>query len=98
MITLEGEAPKGSGMHAELLRAAMLSIEGVRPALFAAERFDALDELRKFRHFFRHAYALELRHDKLRRVLDPFPSLHAGLANDLRAFLLFLDGLASELV
>lgn len=94
---LEGDVPSGANAHAELLRLATLPIEGIRPAIVSPERFDALDELRKFRHFFRHAYALELRHDKLRRALDPFAALHAGFGTDLHALLRFLDGLAAEL-
>lgn len=46
--------------HATLLRRMTLEIEGVRPKVIGPEDYDALDELRRFRHIFRHAYALEL--------------------------------------
>ena len=42
--------------RADLLRRMQLEIQGIRPALLSAETASGLDELRRFRHFFRHAY------------------------------------------
>ena len=57
--------------HKELLRRLSLSIEGVRPALISEESYKELDELRAFRHFFRHAYFYELKYEK---IISPFQS------------------------
>ena len=46
--------------HVDLLRRMRLEIDGIRPALVSGEAFDLLDQLRRFRHFFRHAYTAEL--------------------------------------
>lgn len=37
-----------------------LQIQGIRPALLSEDSFKALDELRAFRHVFRHAYSYGL--------------------------------------
>ena len=46
--------------HVDLLRRMRLEIVGIRPALVSGEAFDLLDQLRRFRPFFRHAYTAEL--------------------------------------
>ena len=46
--------------HVDLLRRMRLEIDDIRPALVSGEAFELLDELRRFRHFFRHAYTAEL--------------------------------------
>jgi hypothetical protein len=97
LVAVEGRTPGGPASHAALLREASRAIEGVRPSLFPPERIDGLDELRRFRHVFRHAYALDLRHDKMRRALDPFPAVHAGLSSDLDALIAFLRRLIDEI-
>lgn len=59
--------------HKNLLKHMMLQIPGIRPALLSEESFKALDELRAFRHVFRHAYSYGLDDERvlflLRRVL-----------------------------
>ena len=59
--------------HKNLLKRMMLQIPGIRPALLSEESFKALDELRAFRHVFRHAYSYGLDDERviflLRRVL-----------------------------
>lgn len=47
---------EGARYHANLLQRMKLDIEGVRPALLSAESYDLFDELRRFRHLFRHDY------------------------------------------
>ena len=46
--------------HADLIRRMQLDIRGVRPALLSEATARDLDELRRFRHLFRHAYGTEL--------------------------------------
>ena len=97
LVAIEGKAPIGTAAHAEILRLATRPIEAVRPPLLDPTRLDALDELRRFRHFFRHAYALDLSHLKLRRALDPFAALHTGVDADLAGLLEFLHRLLDEI-
>lgn len=56
--------------HIELLRRMSISIEGIRPALLSAEAYKLLDNLRAFRHFFRHAYAYQIDSRKIKIVLE----------------------------
>ena len=51
---------EGARYHADLLRRMKIRIEGMRPNLLSESTYRLLDELRRFRHFFRHAYGVEL--------------------------------------
>lgn len=76
-----------SRYHKELLKRMTLSIEGVRPALLSEETHKLLDELRAFRHFFRHAYAYEIKHEKMKPVLDSAERLKAVYRKNVHKFL-----------
>lgn len=98
IVDLEGRAPRGPDSHLALLRHAMRALEGIRPAIFDPACLDSLDELRRFRHFFRHAYALDLSFTKMRRALDPFGALHSAVGQGLREFAAFLRAMIGEIV
>jgi predicted nucleotidyltransferase len=66
-VALDGGIPEGSNWHEQLLRQAADSGEDGRPPLWQGSLLLDLDEYRKFRHFDRHRYKLEL---KLDRVLE----------------------------
>jgi len=97
LVSFEGQSPRGEAGHAGLLRVAALAIPGVRPAIFGESVREALDELRKFRHFFRHAYALDLRADKLERVLAVFVPGHPLIDLDLQALVAFIESTVAQL-
>ena len=59
-----------SRYHSELLKRMTLSVEGVRPSFLSRNSFELLDNLRAFRHLFRHAYSYDLDERKLRIVLE----------------------------
>lgn len=77
--------------HKELLKRMSLQIEGVRPALLSQETFKILDELRAFRHFFRHAYAYELKYEKVKPVIDCAEKLKGLYKYDIERFLKQLE-------
>ena len=85
--TFENNIQDKSRYHLELLRRMSISIEGVRPRFLSQESFLLLDNLRSFRHLFRHAYAYELDERKLRIVLEDAVSLRKIFKNDIDAFL-----------
>ena len=70
--------------HMELLKRMKLSIEGVRPNLISETSFKFLNELRKFRHIFRHAYDYELDAKRVKELsqllLDNFPLMKGDLS------------------
>lgn len=84
------------GWHVGLLQRMRLDIPGVRPRLIGAAAYDALDELRRFRHIFRSAYRLELDADRLALVLKKAQVLRQIYPEEMKAFLTYLDGLLAE--
>ena len=56
----ENNIGNDGAFHRALIRRMVLNIEGVRPALLSEKSFRHLDELRGFRHVFRHAYSYGL--------------------------------------
>ena len=78
--------------HADLLRRMKLNIPGVRPALVSEETYAFLDELRRFRHFFRHAYGVDLDPEKVEGVAKKAVELEDRFEEDLSSFLRLLGG------
>lgn len=73
--------------HVDLLRRMRLEIEGVRPALVSDEAFVLLDELRRFRHLFRHAYTTDLKPENLADLLSKAERLRPVHRRDVAEFL-----------
>jgi hypothetical protein len=57
---LDQTVPDGGSWHLDLLAQMRLEVPGVRPAIIPESVMPELHELRKFRHFCRNAYALDL--------------------------------------
>lgn len=85
-----------AGWHADLLRRMTLDIEGLRPRLLSVSAYDALDELRRFRHVFRSAYRLHLDADRLALVYRKAQALERVYQADIDRFLAFLDDLLRD--
>ncbi|MEW6102644.1 MAG: hypothetical protein AB1630_02305 [bacterium] len=73
--------------HIELLKRMTIPIEGVRPALLSQESYILLDNLRSFRHFFRHAYSYELDARKVKIVMEDATKLKEIYQKDIHTFL-----------
>jgi hypothetical protein len=82
-----------AGWHADLLRRMTLDIEGLRPSLLSDVAYDALDELRRFRHLFRSAYRLRLDAERMALVCKKAQILEQVYGADFERFLTFLDDL-----
>lgn len=82
--------------HKSLLERMSLDIQDIRPALLSEESFKCLDELRAFRHFFRHAYDMDLNKDKFKIVADKVFSVRDIVFKDINSFLNFLDSLVKR--
>ncbi len=76
-----------SRWHTELLPRMTLDIQGVRPALLSTESTELLDELRAFRHVFRHAYMKQLDFGRVEQNLVRARQLHSLLPRDIAHFL-----------
>lgn len=57
-----------SRWHRDLVARMSLEIDGIRPAVLRAEDVPLIDELRAFRHVFRHIYQSQLDEEKVRLV------------------------------
>ena len=73
--------------HIRLLRRMTEDISEIRPALFSLETFPLLDELRGFRHWFRHAYSYEIDPEKLGIVLRKAIELRRKYKSEVESFL-----------
>lgn len=87
-----------SKYHKELLHRMSLSIDGVRPALISDESYRALDELRAFRHFFRHAYSYELNYEKIIIPIASVNKLKEIYKEDIYRFLNIVNAEVSSSV
>ncbi len=83
--------------HKSLLERMNTDIEGIRPQVISEETFKCLDELRAFRHFFRHAYDIDIDKDKFKIVANKTVLLKSFIVKDFHEFLGFLKALADEL-
>lgn len=78
--------PEGSDWHQALLHTMGLAIDKVRPAVLRPETRALLQRLLGFRHFFRHAYALELDGTRLEDLRACAQAVLPLLSEDLRRF------------
>ena len=77
--------------HKSLLERMCLDIQDIRPALISEGSFKYLNELRAFRHFFRHAYDIDVDKEKFTIVANGVIALKASFEKDIKKFLSFLD-------
>ncbi|MEM6835854.1 MAG: hypothetical protein AAF609_03280 [Cyanobacteria bacterium P01_C01_bin.120] len=90
----ENQIDDRSQWHAILLKRMTLDIEGLRPRLLSAEVYQCLDELRRFRHVFRNAYAIELDPQRVALVNAQAQRLQKLYPADVEQFKAFLDALS----
>ena len=83
--TFENRLEDPARYHRELLQRMHLEIPGIRPQVLNTASYQLLNELRGFRHIFRHAYDYELDEVRLHqlkaRVMRGWTAVDADLAN-----------------
>lgn len=79
--------------HKSLLERMALNLENIRPPVISESNLRCLDELRAFRHFFRHAYELDLQEKKFSIVVSSVHELEESFREDLEKFVQFIDEL-----
>jgi ribonuclease HepT-like protein len=77
----------GSDWHRDLLAHAATALAGLRPAVIPADAEVDWDELRRFRHFLRHAYTVDLDVEKLSRNVERLARAEAATDVHIRALL-----------
>jgi hypothetical protein len=88
--TFENRLEDPSRYHRELLKRMALEIPGIRPALLSPGAHALLNELRGFRHVFRHAYDYELTGEKLEALREKMAAQWELVDQDLLNFRDFL--------
>lgn len=78
---------KGAKYHSDLPGRMKIEIEGIRPALISEESFCAFDELRRFRHLFRHAYNMELDPKRVEKMVALTLGIRSKFKTELDTFL-----------
>lgn len=84
--TLVAAPASGDSWHQDLLRLMALEIEGARPPVLRRETAERLMPYLRFRHFLRHAYAVELDPCKLVALVDPLTEVQAAVQADVAGF------------
>lgn len=84
--SFENHVKDVSKWHKELLGKMFLEISGIRPAVFPQELRGILNELRGFRHVFRHSYDFEIDPKKLQFVIEDFLAQEGDLIDAISAF------------
>ena len=72
--------------HVNLLKRMLVHIEQVRPALISEQSYQFLNELRGFRHVFRHAYSFGLDDERVSFLLFRVLKKKELLMQDLEKF------------
>lgn len=85
--TFENNITDSSRWHSHLLNRMGLLIPGIRPALLASDTIQKLHYLRTFRHFFRHAYGIDLDSQKVEENVQLASEAIPYLHRDVSAFL-----------
>jgi len=82
--------------HKSLLDRMSIGIEGIRPAFISETSHKYLNELRAFRHFFRHTYDFDLEKDKFAIVASGARELRKSIKTDIQNFLGFVNQLLND--
>jgi len=82
----ENRVESSKRYHIELLRRMLVRIEGLRPPLLSEGSFKVLDELRGFRHVFRHAYSYGLDGEKVKNLATRVLEAKGNIMKDIKAF------------
>lgn len=83
----ENNISDSSRWHSARLKRMMQDIPGIRPPVLSLETFTALNSLRGFRRFFRHAYEVPLNYDQLAANLTLAKMVLPQLEEDIQVFL-----------
>ena len=67
---IDGLVPSGPTIHQDVLDQMSAPIANTRPPVLEAELYEALAELKSFRHLVRHRYGFDLRPDKVRENFE----------------------------
>ncbi|NSW76900.1 MAG: hypothetical protein HPY68_09060 [Candidatus Atribacteria bacterium] len=77
--------------HRQLLKRMSLEVPRIRPRVITPESYEILDELRGFRHIFRHSYAYSLSPEKVLHLKGKICARWSEIEKDLLRWKSFLE-------
>ena len=83
----ENNISDSSQWHSFLLQRMVTEIPNIRPAFLTTDTYSLLNNLKGFRHFFRHAYGATIEYGQLKGNLDKSLRLITNLESDLHQFI-----------
>ena len=89
-LTSDGE------FHVQLLKRMLLKIEDIRPPLISEDSYGFLNELRGFRHVFRHAYSYGLEDERVYALLHKIRDRKTDVLKDIQTFRETIAGYIEE--
>ncbi len=89
-LTFENTIADTAKYHRELLKRMHIEVPEIRPRVISEASFRLLDELRGFRHVFRHAYEFQLAPEKVADLKGKVLARWQGIEQDFDAFVGFL--------
>lgn len=89
----ENQLRDQAGWHRELLSRMKLDLTPIRPAVIDEKAYAKLDELLRFRHFFRTAYGVPLDPERLSLALRQALELRPLYRDQIERFLQFVQSL-----
>jgi len=90
---LDGYSTRADDWHRRLLVSMSEPLEGMRPAVLTESAFAWLDELRRFRHLFRHAYGTELDRHRVKDLVVQTLEMRSTLDEELHRLGTFVEAL-----
>lgn len=82
----ENQIENFSKYHTDLLKRMIIEIDGIRPRLLSEKSYTILDELRGFRHVFRHAYSYVLEAERVIKLAQKSEILKEIFFKDFNEF------------
>ena len=90
---LDGYLTHADDWNQRLLLSMSEPLEGVQPAVLTECTFAWLDELRRFRHLFRHAYGAELDRERVKDLVIQTLQMRSTLDEELCRLEAFAEAL-----
>lgn len=83
----ENNISESARWHSALLQRMLQEVPGIRPAVISMDTYVALNQLRGFRHFFRHAYEIPIQYEQLVANIRLAETVVPRLEQDIQTFL-----------
>jgi hypothetical protein len=87
----DGFSTGGPDSHIRLLQQSTLDVRGLRPPILGTQTADLLHPYRAFRHFFRHAYGIDLTWERMASKVERVGAVFTTFDADIRRFVEFLQ-------